>query len=794
LFFFFAMAALLYFFSRATRAAHRWEKTISLGFGETLNYDSALGATWTDAPRYHKIDISRSLSLDAEKAVEDAYLSAQKYNSHVLPEHFFLSLLKSPKVKIIFGRLGVPAASLKARIDRNIAPYQEKEIIFSPAVQEAFFKGYVASATRRSSRLGTSALLLEIVKASDFLQEVLYELNIDATKLQNVTEWINIQDKLYERWQEFRHATLFRKKGGMNRAMTAVQTLTLNSMSEDITAQAAQGAVDFCIGREDIFEHIFRVAQGGGRGVILVGERGVGKSAIIDGLAELMINEDVPKILSDKRLVRLSLAEIVGGGSVEQAGEKIITAIGEAIYAGNIVLEIPNLEYLAGERGARLITLLAEELRKSALPVFAATTPEGYAQAVENTALSSIFERIDVSEPDENLAIQILEAESSSVEYRNGVYFSYDALAGAVKLSGRYLHEKFLPDKAIEIIKEAALQIRKTRGAHAVIGYEDIAAIISEKSKIPVSALTESEKDKLLKMEAIIRGRIIGQTEAVEAVSAALRRARSGLGEGKRPIANFLFLGPTGVGKTELAKTIAEVYFGSENAMIRLDMSEYQEQTSIYRMIGESGAEGFLTEAVRHKPFALVLLDELEKAHKDILNLFLQVMEDGRLTDGRGKTIDFTNVILVATSNAGSGFIAESISAGMPLAEIKEKLLTEKLSANFRPEFLNRFDGVIVFTPLTSTDIEKVTGLLLAKIAKTLELKGIELVVEEAAVQALAKAGFDPKFGARPLRRVIAKEIEDSLANLILQGKVKRRDMVVVHNLGDIEVVSAKSF
>jgi ATP-dependent Clp protease ATP-binding subunit ClpC len=566
----------------------------------------------------------------------------------------------------------------------------------------------------------------------------------------------------------------------------------LDRVSEDLTWLAKRGMIDFCVGRDEIIKSILRIIEGGGRGAVLTGEHGVGKTAIVERMAELMIKEEVPKILQDKRLVSVSLSEIMGGATSEEAGAKLKAAIEDAMRAGNIVLDIANLEYFAAEGASSLAALLADMLARYRLPVLASTTPEGYKQVVEGTALAGIFERVDVPEPEENLAIQILEAESGGIEYKTGVYFSYDAIAGAVKLSERYLHDRYLPDKAREIMKEAAMYVQGKRGKKSIVSYEDIAKVVSEKGKVPVTSITESEREKLLKLEEVIHERIIGQAEAVDMVSAALRRAGAGMHEGKRPIANFLFLGPTGVGKTELAKTIAQVFFGGENEMIRVDMSEYQEKQGLQRMIGAAGEDGLLTEEVRRKPFALLLLDEVEKAHPDILNLFLQVMDDGRLTDGKGHTIDFTNLIIVATSNAGSDFIAKEVDKKIPIEDIKKALLEEKLGAYFKPEFLNRFDGVIVFRPLASDEIVKIAELLIKKIARKMADKGIELIVEAPALQELARQGFDPKFGARPLRRVLAKEVEDRLANMILQGKVKRRDRVVFNTLQDIQVLSAK--
>jgi ATP-dependent Clp protease ATP-binding subunit ClpA len=370
------------------------------------------------------------------------------------------------------------------------------------------------------------------------------------------------------------------------------------------------------------------------------------------------------------------------------------------------------------------------------------------------------------------------------------VFFSYAALERAVTLGTRYLHDERMPQAAINMVREAAVLARNERGEQVLVSAEDVAKIIQAKTNIPVNAISQDESQKLLNLEERLHGRVIGQEEAVTAVAQAMRRARADVREHKRPIANFLFLGPTGVGKTELSKALAAEYFGREEAMIRLDMSEYQHPSSIVRMIGSPGDErgGLLTEAVRKQPFSIILLDELEKAHPDILTLFLQVMDDGRLTDGVGRTVDFTNAVLIATSNAGTGFIQEQVKAGASTERIKIGLLEGELKGVFRPEFLNRFDGVIVFKPLTLENVRAIAGLLLHGLAKRLALKGMGFRAEPVAVEELVQAGFDPLYGARPLRRVIQERVENALADALLRKDVSRRDTIVVQPGGKLEV------
>lgn len=466
----------------------------------------------------------------------------------------------------------------------------------------------------------------------------------------------------------------------------------------------------------------------------------------------------------------------------------------EIVRAGNVILFIPNIHNMIGVRTTEgeldISEVLADALKKNLFIVIATSITGEYRKYIENKSLGGFLQKVEINEPDKNATIQILEANVMSIEGREHIYFSYASLAKAFDLSTRYISERFLPDKAINLLQEVAIYVKNKRGRQTIVQADDVAAIIAEKTSIPVTKITEQEGEKLLKLEDEIHRRIVDQDEAVKMVASALRRARTELRDLKRPIVNLLFLGPTGVGKTELAKTVAEVYFGDENKMARLDMSEYQTAESIYRLIGtpDSKESGQLTEQIRRNPFTLLLLDEIEKAHSDILNVFLQVMDDGRLTDALGRTIDFTNVILIGTSNAGTDFIQEEMQNGTSVAEIQNRLVRERLKNYFRPEFLNRFDGVIVFKPLGKVEIKQIAQLLLNKLAKQMIEKGITLKATDEAVTELSEAGFDPIFGARPLRRVIQERVNDALAQYLLTGKIGRRDIAILEKGGIIKV------
>jgi ATP-dependent Clp protease ATP-binding subunit ClpC len=515
--------------------------------------------------------------------------------------------------------------------------------------------------------------------------------------------------------------------------------------------------------------------------------------AISIGIAERMVEEDVPIKLRDKRMVRLSTSTLLAGTTPSGAVERLITLMNEIARAGNIVLVINNMHELigvsaGGEQSLDVSDTLSEYLGKHAFLTIATTTPDAYAQVIAHSNLNNVLTSVNIKEADENQAIQVLESKAGVLEYKQQIFFSYSALAKAVELARRFLHDTPLPSSALEILTEAATYTRNKKGIHTLVTMEEVGAVVAEKTHIPVTTISSDESTKLLRLEETLHERVIGQDEAVGLVANALRRARAEIRSINRPIANFLFLGPTGVGKTELAKTIAEVYFGGEERMIRLDMSEYQDKTGIYRLIGAPGEQGtgVLTEAVRRNPFSLVLLDELEKADRDVLNLFLQVMDDGRLTDSTGRVVDFTNIILIATSNAGTSYVTEQLHGGLSTDVIKDRLLHGELNQYFRPEFLNRFDGIVLFKPLAQEDIKKIAALMLKGVAKDLEVKGVELQVKDAALDYFSQIGFDPEFGARPLRRVIQEHVENKLAELILSNQLKRRDVIIIGEGGEL--------
>ncbi len=629
---------------------------------------------------------------------------------------------------LLQDKLGVTNSNDKTRMDQRSSP------LISQDVRQILFQSYEEAYNAHQEYTSVTELLLSTIKESPPLQEFMFDLNVDRQKLINVVEWVRIRERLNRQFAKYSRNAAHHSKKGMDRAMTAVQTPYLNQFSEDLTLLAQYGHLDSCEARDTEIEEIFRVVESGGKNVILVGDTGVGKRSIIEGIAKKMAGDDVPHRLYDKRLVRLSTSALLAGTTPSGAVERLMGIMHDIARARNVVLFIHNIHDLVGitagsggSGGMDVATSLAEQLSGGTLMTFATTDTDSFGRYISNSPLSNVFTKVEVHEMNENQAIQVLESKVGYTEYKNNVFFSYDAIEKSVKLARKFIHENLLPGSALEIMNESANYAHSTKGPNTLVSGEEVAKVVSQKARIPITTVTADESTKLLNLENEMHKRVIGQEEAVDLVANALRRARAEIRSTSRPIANFLFMGPTGVGKTELAKTIAEVYFGGEDRMIRLDMSEYQDKSSLYRLIGAPGEKGtgILTEKIRRNPFSLLLLDEMEKADKDILNLFLQVMDDGRLTDSTGHLVDFTNVILIATTNAGTAYVQEQMRTGATSEAIKEKLMHGELNQYFRPEFLNRFDGVVLFKPLDRTAIKKIAGLMFKRVYKDLEAKGV---------------------------------------------------------------------
>jgi ATP-dependent Clp protease ATP-binding subunit ClpC len=524
--------------------------------------------------------------------------------------------------------------------------------------------------------------------------------------------------------------------------------------------------------------------------VLVVGEAGSGRRSMIQALAERsFLGESLPEI-NYKRVVQLDLTSLLARFDNQEEASRILDLVfKETLSAGNIILVIDDLHNFVGTQAARpgvmdISGVLAPYLPYPQFQIVAVTTFEGLHKNLEtNQSILSMFEKVEVSEVSEKETLMILENMALSLESKYKKFVSYRALRDIISYCAKYMPAIPFPEKAMNLLEEAVVHLTQAR--KKVLLSEHIAKLVSEKTQIPVGDMEEKEKDVLLNLEDLIHQRIINQEQAVNEISSALRRARTAVTVRQGPMGAFLFLGPTGVGKTETSKALAEIYFGSEDRMIRLDMSEFQAVSDIPRMLGSAGEEGLLTTKVRENPFSLILLDEIEKAHPNILNLFLQVLDEGYVTDGLGRKTDFKNTIIIATSNAGYQVILEALKQNKPTEEIKEELLDFLFREGlFRPEFLNRFDGVVVFKSLSKENLLDISELLLQKMKKNLALKEIEFIITPELKEKIVELSYDPKFGAREMRRVIQDKVENVLALAILSGKLKRGYVVKIEPEG----------
>lgn len=721
-----------------------------------------------------EIDFKSVSSDDLQNAMQDKKTGYQLLKTLTSNDSFQKKLTK----------IGIDPRVLDQEIENNRVKFDQNQGLGK-------LQGLILEKAKllSSENLNLYHLFLALLTAFPALEEIVAKFDLDQKMVQEAVGWLEDQERSIHHhyiWDKDFH---FHALAGVNRTLEGTVTPGLDSFIRDLTAEAKRGVLPQSVDRKNLVEQISLIlARSEANNVILVGEAGSGKTFLVYNLAEKIIKGEAPAPLRFKRLVALDYTAVLGGAKTDgEILERMKKIIGEIEYSGNVILYLDEIQSLITDESQSSVvySALAPHLSSAKFQVIASISYENYHKTLEqNEEFANLFQKVEVPETTEEETLAILKTVAPLFEKRQKVTISYPAILAAIDLSRRYMHERVLPDKAVSILDEAAVAV-SSHNPGGLVGREDVAKVVSLKSHLPVTKITLEEEKKLLNLEEVLHQRMVDQEEAVGAVADALRRARAGIREEGRPIASFLFVGPTGVGKTELARTLAEFYFGSEDAMIRLDMSEFQNKESIYSLIGpplgQEGAEfgGRLTEAIRRRPFSLLLLDEVEKAHGDVLNLFLQVMDEARLTASNGRTVDFSNAIIIATSNSGTRLIQEEIEKKTEMTQIKDKI-GEFLKTVFKPEFLNRFDGIIVFKPLAPKDVEKVAEFMIKRLTKNLAQKGIKVEVSPGFLVKLAGIGYDPTMGARPLRRLIQDTVEAKISKAILAEELKKGSTFVL--------------
>ncbi|MRH44805.1 AAA domain-containing protein [Aquibacillus halophilus] len=784
------------------------------------------------------------LALSQEEAVRLGH-------NNIGTEHILLGLVSEGEgiAAKSLSSLGLETEKIQEEVEKLIGRGQKvsQTIHYTPRAKKVIELSMDEARKLGHSYVGTEHILLGLIREGEGVAaRVLNNLGVSLNKArQQVLQLLGSNESTSSQ-----HG-----RGGQ---LATANTPTLDSLARDLTSIAKEGNIDPVIGREKEIERVIQIlSRRTKNNPVLIGEPGVGKTAVAEGLAQQIVNNEIPETLRDKRVMTLDMGTVVAGtkyrGEFEDRLKKVMEEIRQA---GNIILFIDELHTLIGAGGAEgaidASNILKPSLARGELQCIGATTLDEYRKYIEkDAALERRFQPIRVEEPTLDESILILKGLRDRYEAHHRVTITDEAIEASVRFSDRYITDRFLPDKAIDLIDESASkvrlrsytappnlkeleqnleEVRKEKDAavqsqefekaaslrdneqrlreeldktkeewkekqgqeSSEVTVEDIAGVVSTWTGVPVSKLTKDETERLLNMESVLHNRLIGQEEAVKAVSKAIRRARAGLKDPKRPIGSFIFLGPTGVGKTELARALADVMFGDEESMIRIDMSEYMEKHSTSRLVGSPpgyvGYEegGQLTEKVRRKPYSVVLLDEVEKAHPEVFNILLQVLEDGRLTDSKGRVVDFRNTVLIMTSNVGASELKRNKYVGFNFGDEQEDYkgmkskVVEELKKAFRPEFLNRIDETIVFHSLERKHMKHIVTLMVEQLQKRLLDQDINFVLTDEAIEKIAKEGFDPEYGARPLRRSIQKNVEDLLSEELLKETIKKGQKIQI--------------
>lgn len=764
----------LYLWARQVQRAAEYEVTRVLSAANMNKWAASHGG----------LDVY-TLFTQGARQVWDAIPSSAG-STDVTTADVLLALLAHPSIKLVFYRFGLDPARVveEAKAARQgLRLSQEAEYVARipfVAVREA-----ILLRNRSVDPLMLLCALVALLPDEHPVQTIFFNRDLSPEKLEVIAAWVFNLDLLISEDQIFRKLARHKSDKGLNKGLTAVPTPYLDQFSVDLTIAAKYHRLPLTRGREEDTDKIVELLATSGKSVLVEGSTGTGRSTVLADLAYRMAAEQVPTRLQDRRLIRLELAGILGSRvNPEQA---LLNIFHEAEHSGNIVFALDDVQQLAkatGSEGLSMLEVLVNHIENSPIPVIATTTPEDYQTYLRNSAnFDERFARYELKDLSYAGIMLASCMRASQLEAATGAFFEYQAVEEAVRLTNEYFKDVGQPQKTIQVLESAAQKVKALpKGPGKLITPQVIQEILAERTHVPTSTFTQNEADKLLRLEDDIAQRVVGQKEAVVAVSEGMRRARSGLSSGERPLASFLFVGPTGVGKTELAKTLAAVYFGDERYMLRLDMSEYRGDDGMRKLVGAPGQQ-VTTPFVTHLktyPFCLFLLDELEKASLDVLNLFLAVLEDGRITTANGQTLDLTHTIIIATSNAGTPEIQAGIKEGRALDSIKSELLEKILINYYRPEFLNRFDAVILFRPLEIAEVEQITRLQLAHVSKQLLEKKIKLAFSDAAVHKIAVEAFDPLLGGRPVRRYIQDHVESLIAKLLLSKQLDRGGSVTV--------------
>ncbi len=697
----------------------------------------------------------------------------------------FLSLLSHDTVQLLFLRLGVSATDIKTFVGNYLKINSNAQT--NLPLDRIPFLAFTESLKLHNPVIDPLMLLCALsidLPDGHIIQDVFFNIDLTLEKLEILASWgFNVR-LLREQLRLFEKLAKYKPDDEINRGFTSVPTHFLDNFSQDLTMAAKYGQLPVALGRQNDLTEIFKLMNGGLQNLVIKGAEGTGRTTLVNELAYKMATEQVPAGLQDKRLVKLEISGIMGTPSkAEEVFSEVLT---EAVRAGNIVVVIEDLTQLARAQtteGLSLLDLLVNFLEQGTLLVIGTTTLEDYTDYLHPAAnFDQIFTSYELQDLGRAGVLLASCIRASLLESQNHCFFDYHAIEQAVNLTDVYLKDTGQPQKAISVLVEAAHRMKNSADKGKPITTEVIQKIISDRTHIPAETFTETEAEKLLKLEEEIGKYVVGQRQAVEAVAEGLRRSRSGLASGNRPVASFLFLGPTGVGKTELAKTLARTYFGEEKFLLRLDMSEYRGEGGLNKLLGsaESETDTPLVQHLKNYPFCLLLCDEFEKASPEVLNLFLQILEDGRLTSGRGDTLDLTHAMIIATSNAGTLEIQAGIKAGKTLDQIKTELFNTVLTTKYPPELLNRFDGVILFSPLNQQEVQRIAYLQLQYLRQQMHDKGVKIEFSQSVLADIASNAFDPTLGARPIRRYIQDHVEGFLAKLLLSRRLTRGTSAVI--------------